>query len=274
MPPGAEHDHLGALRAALGALRGPLARVRAKQVTASSVRGAAKAIVTTYFGTGRPYFASAGLDTESLGNLDKWMQDLLVLVQKAALRTRYQYTIKAIEQELNGIELALLANPGGSDETRPKGLDGKEQLVVTTLLKMVPSAGASYEQACIDLRDQSRKSYRGAAAELREALRETLDHLAPDSEVMGQAGFKCEQGQSKPTMKQKVRFVLSSRGKSRSQSEVPENAVAVVDDHVGALARSVYTRSSLSTHVGTTRQEVQHVKAYVDVVLSELLEIA
>ena len=47
----------------------------------------------------------------------------------------------------------------------------------------------------------------------------------------------------------------------------------VVEERVGALARSVYTRSSLSTHVGTTKQEVQQVKAYVDVVLSELLEI-
>ncbi|MCF7982345.1 MAG: hypothetical protein K9K86_10195 [Pseudomonadales bacterium] len=54
----------------------------------------------------------------------------------------------------------------------------------------------------------------------------------------------------------------------------PRDTVQVIEERVGALARSVYTRSSISTHVGTTKQEVQQVKAYVDVVLSELLEIA
>lgn len=75
-------------------------------------------------------------------------------------------------------------------------------------------------------------------------------------------------------MKQKVRYILKSRGKNKTVSEAPEKAVEIVEEMVGALARSVYSRSSLSTHVGTTKQEVQQVKAYVDVVLGELLEIA
>ncbi len=75
-------------------------------------------------------------------------------------------------------------------------------------------------------------------------------------------------------MKQKMRYILRSRGKNKTVSEAPEKAVEIVEEMVGALARSVYNRSSLSTHVGTTKQEVQQVKAYVDVVLGELLEIA
>jgi hypothetical protein len=109
---------------------------------------------------------------------------------------------------------------------------------------------------------------------LREALREVLDHLAPDKEVTGQPGFTLESNQSKPTMRQKVRFILASRGKGKTQTAPAEHSTAIVEQSVGALARSVYDRSSLSTHVGTTKQEVQQVKAYVDVVLTELLEIA
>ena len=65
-------------------------------------------------------------------------------------------------------------------------LDGKEQRIVATLTGLIESAGRSYEQACLDLRDNAKCSYRGAAAELRETLREVLDHLAPDKEVISQ----------------------------------------------------------------------------------------
>jgi hypothetical protein len=108
---------------------------------------------------------------------------------------------------------------------------------------------------------------------LREALRETLDYLAPDNDVIAQPGFKLEKDATRPTMQQKVRFILKSRGKNKSQTEAPENAVSVIEERVGALARAVYNRSSVSTHVGTAKQEVQQIKAYVDVVLGELLEI-
>ena len=108
---------------------------------------------------------------------------------------------------------------------------------------------------------------------LREALREVLDHLASDKDVTARPGFKLEADQKKPTMKQKVRFILASRGEGKTQTAPAENSTSLVEERVGALARSVYDRSSLSTHVGTTKQEVQQVKAYVDVVLTELLEI-
>lgn len=149
------------------------------------------------------------------------------------------------------------------------------QLTITKALHdRVPSAGTTYEQACRDLDDAQRTCYRGVASSLREALRETLDTLAPDTDVAGQAGFHLEKDQTNPTMKQKVHYILKSRGKNNTMSKAPEKAVEIVEEMVGALARSVYDRSSLSTHVKTTKQEVQQVKAYVDVVLTELLEIA
>lgn len=261
------------LRKDLNALRTAVARSQAKQVQSKSIINHTRQIVHVYFDELRPQLGDQGLDDESLGGLDTMFQDLLVLSQRASLKKSYEQKIRAIAQELNGVEVAVVTRPAAA-ATNLTGLDGKEARISQTLAELVPSAGFSYEQACLDLRDLKRLSFRGVATELREALRETLDHLAPDKDVMKGEHFKLEKGRERPTMKQKVRYILTSRGKSRSVSETPEAAVQVVEERVGALARSVYTRSSLSTHVGTTKEEVQQVKAYVDVVLSELLEIA
>lgn len=249
-------------------------RSKAKQVQAKSITNSARSTVLSYFDETRPILAQNGLDNESLGGVDTLMQSLLVLSQKASLKTSYSRVLKAAIQELNGVEVALVTNAPTIVNLDSVDLDGKEVRIARTLSSLVTSAGVSYEQACRDLRDASRLSFRGAATELREALREALDHLAPDPDVAAQDGFKLERDQKTPTMKQKVRYILKSRGKSKTVSEAPESAVQVIEERVGALARSVYNRSSLSTHLGTTKQEVQQIKAYVDVVLGELLEIA
>lgn len=271
--PNAANSAVDQLRTDLNRVKSSLSRSRGKQVQAKSITEGSKAVVEDYFNARRSELSSRGLDDESLGGLDALMQELLRLTQRASLKTRYDQVLKQINQELNGVEVAALA-PHGSGDATSNSLDGKEQRIAETLDGLVSSAGISYRQACRDLREADRLSYRGAATELREALREALDHLAPDDDVTSQAGFKPEKDQTKPTMKQKVRYILKSRGKNKTVSDAPEKAVEIVEEMVGALARSVYNRSSLSTHVGTTKQEVQQVKAYVDVVLGELLEIA
>jgi hypothetical protein len=85
-----------------------------------------------------------------------------------------------------------------------------EARILQTITTMLPSAGASYEQAMRDLHDGTRVSVRGTAVELREALREVLDDLAPDVEVAKAPGFKLEHGQTKPTMRQKAHFVFAA----------------------------------------------------------------
>ena len=114
---------------------------------------------------------------------------------------------------------------------------------------------------------------RGTAVELREALREVLDHLAPDGEVIKMAGFKLEADQTKPTMRQKARFVLRSRGYPDAAAKAPEDAAAVVDELVAALVRSVYQTGAFTTHVASAQSRVKQLKMYVDTVLSELLEV-
>ncbi|RKZ36141.1 MAG: hypothetical protein DRQ49_18400 [Gammaproteobacteria bacterium] len=268
------NGHLSILREYLKKIRNLLNQARAKQVQAQSIINSSKELVIKYFNDIRPVFQSCGLDNESLGGLDNWMQQLLNLSQKSSLKSRYDAIVKSISQELNGIEVALITTSTDSPSSSTGKMDGKEQRIATTIASLVESAGLSYKQACLDLRDNTRLSYRGAAAELREALREVLDHLAPDKKVTSQENFKFEKDQKKPTMKQKVQYILKSRGKNKSQTEAPESAVALVEERVGALARSVYTRSSVSTHISTSKQEVQQIKAYIDVVLGELLEIA
>lgn len=94
-----------------------------------------------------------------------------------------------------------------------------------------------------------------------------------DHEVRKQPGFKLDSNTSGPTMKQKVRHLLSSRGVSRTLAETPERAADAVDEVVGAFVRSVYSRSSLSTHTPTDRDEVLRVRDWVRVVMCELLQI-
>jgi len=74
-------------------------------------------------------------------------------------------------------------------------------------------------------------------------------------------------------MKQKAVFILKARGVSETTRKTAADAVRAVEDSVGSLARSVYTRGSVSTHVITTRNEVLTLKAYAEAVLADLLQI-
>jgi len=123
-----------------------------------------------------------------------------------------------------------------------------------------------------DLGDQSRVSFRGTASELREVLRELLDDLAPDADVC-KSGVQLEKGRTSPTMKQKTVFILKARGIGETGRKRATDVVTAVEGAVGSLARSVYDRGSLSTHVATTRQEVLAFKGYTDAVLADLTQI-
>src|SRR5687767_4275942 len=105
-----------------------------------------------------------------------------------------------------------------------------ERLIIDTLGKILPPTAASYEQAIIDLSNTSRRSYRGVAHEMREALRETFDYLAPDAEVMAVAGFRLERDRTRPTQRQKAIHILKKRHLSREAIHAPELAVSMVDE--------------------------------------------
>jgi hypothetical protein len=148
-----------------------------------------------------------------------------------------------------------------------------EQLIVRTLARIVPSAAASYEQCLLDLGDLRRRSYRGVAHELREVLREALNYLAPDAEVMAERGFELEKGQVRPTQRQKALHVFKKRKLSREAMSAPELSLSLVEELAASITRTAYTRGAKHAHTATSSPEVRQLKMYVDAVLAELLEI-
>ncbi len=158
--------------------------------------------------------------------------------------------------------------------TRTSGsLTPIDERIIATLKEVRPSAAAAYAQGIKDLEAMDRVSWRGPATELREALRETLDTLAPDKDVEAMPGYKPEANTQRPTMKQKVKFIFRSRGMNSGQIAHSEAVVQSVEDMVGGITRSVYTRSSISTHTPTSRDEVLRLHAWVRLTLCELLAL-
>lgn len=148
-----------------------------------------------------------------------------------------------------------------------------DERIISTLQQLCPAAGAAYAQGIKDLESVERVSWRGPATELRESLRETLDSQAPDKEVEVAPWYKPEQGQQRPTMRQKVKYIFKNRDMNSSQVAHVEGVVQSVEDMVGGITRNVYTRSSVSTHTPTSRDEVLRVHAWVRLTLCELLAI-
>ncbi len=157
-------------------------------------------------------------------------------------------------------------------------LTAVEAAILAKLNGVVPSAALSYEQALRDLQHAGRKSWRGTGVELREALREVLDALAPDADVTAVPGYEPEPDEHgrprpKPTMRQKARFILKNGGLGKTALKAPQDAAGLVEELTASLARSAYERGSVATHVATTRQDVLRVKGYVDSVLCDVLDV-
>jgi len=197
------------------------------------------------------------------------MQELLVLAGGRNRKSSYSRVLAGIETSRRHLEAERelrLGEAAFAEQSRNAPLQRAEAAILDTLRKIVPAAAFCYEQALSDLRGPARTSYRGCAAELREALREVLDHLAPDQEVMAAPGFSPEASQSRPTMRQKARFIMKARG-------MGEKSRTAVEESVSAITRSVYERASASVHTSTSRGEVLQLKRHADAVLCDLLEI-
>lgn len=247
-------------------LRRSFARIRTTQVNSITKRRELQTLVDHYFRDVRP--SVVGPDV-ILMPADTMMQEILSLSHKRATTSIVKQMLSELKREL--IELETTATCALPQSTGGPSVPPLDARVIETLQRLKPSAALAYEQALIDLAAEGRRSYRGPATDLREALRETLDHLAPDAEVTSQPGYRQDPNVAGPTMKQKARYVLSRRGPAGS--ETAENAAEAVDLAIGGFVRSVYTRSSVSTHTPTDRSEVLRVRELVRFVLCELLSI-
>jgi predicted pPIWI-associating nuclease len=257
----------------LDAFLGSVTRRKSVNVNDQGTKARATALATQYFSNLRPGIVQR-LGETATAPIDAEWQDLIRLAQGNNSRRSYSVKLRSLRALLAERNVAFLASaPLATPRVDPLAPSLEEQRIIATLDGIVPSASASYKQGLLDLRGPDRHSYRGTAVEFREALRETLDHLAPDEAVMNQDGFKLENAQTRPTMKQKVRFVLKSRGLGRSRRESTEQSLALVEELFGDVTRAVYNRASVATHVLETKDEVGRIKRFVDTVLFDLLEI-
>jgi hypothetical protein len=239
------------------------------------VVGQARALSQTYFRVIKPELDKLEI-TQDLQGLDARFQELLALANSQSVIGKYKKVSNAIRTLRPEIEVK--AELAVSKKLARTGFFGSalstlEQAIVETLDGLVPTAAASYKQALTDLRDPRRSSFRGTASELRECVREVLDHLAPDDQVSGAPNFKLEPNETKPTMKQKARFILKARKVAEGARQVPEGSVGLIDESVASLPRLLYSQGSLSTHVSQTRTQVAQLKVYTDAVLAELLQL-
>lgn len=264
MTPSATWRELGE---AVDTLRRVVKSARGVNIAAREDRDLASEISQKYFRENRNSIRVAAGD--DLEKLDSAFQAILTLSSASNRKTSYEKHLKKIQKIFPKVtsQLAL----GEAQQVDKLVIGTQEKIIAETLATFVPAAAASFKQALIDLTDTKRFSYRGPAVELRESLRETLDYLAPDEEVVGMDGYKQEPNLKGPTMKQKVRFILKARG--MKDEAAPEQAAAAIEEIVGSFARSVYTLSNSGTHGRKERADVLRIRRYVIVVLHDILAL-
>lgn len=243
---------------------------RATQIQSKKVLSDIRNFTEEYFREIRASYFSPDTSNNELLAIDLYAQQLLELTHKHPSKTKVVLLLKKIITHSRKIDVYITVNQSSHSEQDVSDIDAR---IIDTLDEIVPSAALSYRQALLDLQTPIRFSWRGPATDLREALREILDHMAPDEDVTSLSNFKLEPEAKGPTMRQKVRYILSKRGMSRSSSAVPEGAAASVDEAVGTFIRSLYTRSSVSTHTPSDKAEVARIRDWVRITLCELLEI-
>lgn len=257
---------------AFGGLVPKIRRSKSVNINSRPLREQIKTVARQYFRHGRPLLEKRGLK-DLTEELDPPFQALMQLSDGLNAAATYRKHIDLIRKALPKATLQMEMNFETATIPVHSGPNESESQIIQTLAELVPSASLSFQQAIDDLKQEGRISFRGPASELREALREVLDHLAPDDDVMTSDGFKLEKDRHKPTMKQKVRFILRARGRTKSTTELPEGTVLTVEEMVGDLARSVYTQGSIDTHIASGRRRVIQLKRYVEAVLSDILEV-
>jgi hypothetical protein len=257
----------------LARLRKVINRQSGVQLSSLPLRDDIRAFVQLYFRSVRLPIARLAVD---VAGTDSKMQRLLELANRNSSVSLYKKLLTEIGSELSRLEIEAEQRMSdiGVNSTDP-AMSSVESRILETLGPMLPSTARSYRQVLMDLASVDRVSYRGTATELREILREALDHLAPDKDVMASSGFQLEKDRTKPTMAQKARYILRLRGIPKNSIDVPRKSIEIVEDTVSSLVRSTYDRGSIDTHTSTgiSKPGVDQLKMYVDSVLCELLEI-
>ncbi len=257
------NDQVAALNAAAGA-------GRTKTISVKVAQPIARSIAKTYFESVRSTLIVVQNREPLVEEIDFVIQALLSLASSPREREAYLGQLNELRPLLLEATVDLYKASGAPRLV----LSDMERAILDTLTALLPITAASYEQALRDIAHGGRVSWRGTASELRETLREVIDHLGPDETVMASPGFRPEDNQTRPTQRQKVRYVLRARRSSSAAVAVAEASLSTVEETIALLARSTYQRGSASAHASATAKEVKSLKRYIDALLAELLEVS
>jgi hypothetical protein len=257
------------IRGDLSGLATAISNAETKSIATSMAQPVATSSAKEYFEHVRPELSLVGVPERDIEEIDTLFQVLLELASARSPKRKYPTLISDLSQCLLSATVDLMRARG----SRRLVLSATERFVLSTLERMLPSCSASYEQVLRDISVGDRISWRGTANELREILREVIDHLAPDAQVLA-SGIQLEKNQKGPTQKQKVRFILKARQSSSAARTSAETSLETVDEMVATLARDTYTRSSASAHTATNAPEIRKLKRYVEALLADFLEIS
>lgn len=243
---------------------------RSREVNSQRLRDVAKQVVRDYFRAVRPQLLAA--QVPALEQADGIFQALLQVANKRSARQVYKALLRRLTALRTSVEIDYERRSSLVSKPATFAPDLTEGAIIARLAELLPATATGYQQAIRDLQSGDRISWRGTAAELREAGRETLDHLAPDADVMAAPGFRLETGLARPTMAQKMRHIVRARHLPDGAQKAPEDLVELIE-RTASFARSTYSRGATATHVSPGRAEVRQLKRYVDTLLCELLEI-
>lgn len=175
---------------------------------------------------------------------------------------------QAFQNEIYAISIQETKVQNQEDKT--KGF--QHDKIYLALHEKSESLANSYAQVKIDIASDDRLSWAGTAHEIREILATLLRILAPDDVVTSQQWYKPEPNTSGPTQKQRVTYILKSRRAGSSENNVVEQ-ITSLDDMVGNIVRSTYSRASDAAHRFKERQEVLKILRYFEAFAYDLLNL-
>lgn len=228
-----------------------------------------RAVVTTWFRTLRPRLEAAGVTASNLEFVDQVARQCMELTLQRSKRKKCLSTIAKLSKTFKKQIVVLIHTQtfkeGAASLAAPTD-------IIERLRRLSPGLATSYQQIYVDVGGAARLSYRGTANEIREVLRETMDRLAPDEEVMARPWYKHEGDRTQPTQRQKARYILERRSAASAQLAVATEAIRIVENGLSQLAREMYTRTSAAAHTSADIAEIQRVLRYFEALIVDLCE--
>lgn len=226
---------------------------------------AIRALSEAWFRTYRPVIAETIGDFPAVEVVDRHLRNLLARVGSQLVVADVRRILRAVARTLDreivpAYDAARWTQASAQPATAARGT------LTARLESLSRDLAASYRQVHADLVDAQRQTFLGPAGEIREVMRAAIHLLAPDEEVESQDWFVGHEG--RPMQAERIRYIVQQQSEGEA---APVEAAEIVDTKVGRFGRVLYSRASRAFHVGTQRDELSRIVAYVEAVLNEIL---